>query len=190
MKRRLTLVAVPLVLAAGVLAVTNLPSGASGSRNLQADLTGYEEVPAISTLADGTFRARFNDDQTISWTLSYEGLQAPSTQAHIHFGAPRTAGGVTVWLCSNLASPPTPAGVKPCATTTGTVSGTITAASVVGPAGQGIAAGELGELVRALRSGLAYANVHSTQFPSGEIRGQIMGGDGGHGHEVGGAADG
>jgi hypothetical protein len=40
-------------------------------------------------------------------------------------------------------------------------------------AAQGIAAGEFGELVAALRAGRAYANVHTTKFPPGEIRGQI-----------------
>jgi hypothetical protein len=57
----------------------------------------------------------------------------------------------------------------------GDVMGTITAAQVVGPAGQGIAAGEFEELVRAIKTGVTYANVHSTKFPGGEIRGQIRG---------------
>lgn len=174
MRRRLTVLAVPVALVAVVLVTTVLPSGARGSRNLRAELFGYEEVPAVSSAAGGSFRASFGPgDQSIDWTMSYDGLEAGSTQAHIHFGASRTSGGISVWLCSNLASPPTPAGVQPCATTSGTVSGSITAASVVGPTGQGIGAGELSELVAAIRSGMAYANVHSAKFPGGEIRGQI-----------------
>jgi hypothetical protein len=55
----------------------------------------------------------------------------------------------------------------------GDVMGTITAAQVVGPAGQGIAAEEFEELVHAIKSGVTYANVHSTKVGSGEIRGQI-----------------
>ncbi len=58
-------------------------------------------------------------------------------------------------------------------TTTGEISGVITAANVVGPAGQGIAAGEFAELVRAIRNGATYANVHTANFPPGEIRGNI-----------------
>ena len=178
MKRRLTILAVPVVLAAVVLVATGLPSGAGGSQNLRASLTGYEEVPAVSTVADGSFHARFDEgDASIKWTLTYEGLEAPTTQAHIHFGAPRTAGGITVFLCSNLGNGP--AGTPACGSPSGTVSGTITAADVIGPAGQGLAAGDYDELVAAIRSGMAYANVHSTKFPGGEIRGQLRDGGGG-----------
>jgi CHRD domain len=54
------------------------------------------------------------------------------------------------------------------------VARTITADDVIGPAGQGIAAGEFAELVDAIRSGVTYANVHTLpQFGGGEIRGQI-----------------
>ena len=49
----------------------------------------------------------------------------------------------------------------------------ITPAQVVGPAGQGIAAMEFGELVRAMRAGATYVNIHTTTFGGGEIRGQI-----------------
>ena len=44
---------------------------------------------------------------------------------------------------------------------------------MVGLAGQGISPGELDELLRALKSGVTYANVHSTKFPGGEVRAQI-----------------
>ena len=54
--------------------------------------------------------------------------------------------------------------------------GTITAADVLntvaGGVPQGIAAGEFDELVKAIRAGRTYANVHSTNWPGGEIRAQ------------------
>jgi hypothetical protein len=161
------------VIAAFVVA-TALPIGASQERGLRATLVGFDEVPAISTGAAGSFEARIPPgDEAIEWTLSYSGLEGNVTQSHIHVGVPRTNGGIAVWLCSNLASPPTPAGVEACPSPGGTVSGTITADNVVGPAGQGIDSKEFAELLRAIRSGAGYVNVHSNKFPGGEIRGQV-----------------
>ena len=64
----------------------------------------------------------------------------------------------------------------------GTVEETIDMSDVVGPATQGVAPGELADLMRATRGGLTYANVHGTMSPGGEIRGQIRSG-GGHGRD-------
>jgi hypothetical protein len=46
-------------------------------------------------------------------------------------------------------------------------------ADIIGPASQGIEAGSFAEAVRAMRAGATYANVHSTRWPAGEIRGQL-----------------
>jgi hypothetical protein len=56
----------------------------------------------------------------------------------------------------------------------------LTPANVIGPAAQGVAPGEFAELVRAIRAGVTYANVHTTTHGSGEIRGQISDDDRGH----------
>jgi len=54
------------------------------------------------------------------------------------------------------------------------VTGVITPAHVVAQTpNQGIEAGAFDELVNALRARVAYANVHSTKWPGGEIRGQL-----------------
>jgi hypothetical protein len=53
------------------------------------------------------------------------------------------------------------------------VTGSIIATDVVGPTAQGINPGDLAAVVRAIRAGFAYVNVHSVNFPTGEIRGQI-----------------
>jgi len=68
-------------------------------------------------------------------------------------------------------------GGKPaCPPSPGRVQGRITAADVVRPAAQGLAAGVADELIRAMRSGAAYAQRHTDKHPSGEIRGQIRDG--------------
>ena len=65
-------------------------------------------------------------------------------------------------------------GGKPaCPNGSATVTGTVNANNIIGPSGQGITAGEFDEAIRAMREGIAYANVHTVTFPAGEIRGQI-----------------
>ena len=90
----------------------------------------------------------------------------------IHFENRTNNGNIVVFLCTNLGNGP--AGTQACPAAGGTISGTITAANIgAGAAGQGIAAGEFDEFVRALRSGATYVNVHSVGRPGGEIRAQL-----------------
>jgi len=172
--------AVALLGAMGVTAA----AVAGGHAHFDARLSGYEEVPlTISTSGSGEFQARLSrDGSEIQWKLHYQDLEGTVQQAHIHFGARHLANGIAVFLCSNLGNGP--AGTQACPAPPATITGTATAADVIGPVNQGIAAGEFGELVRAMRAGFTYANVHSTLYPSGEIRGQIGSDrdDGHHGH--------
>ena len=151
---------------------------AQGSRNWSTTLTGYGEVPAQSTTAGGTFTATISDDETtISWEMTFA---VPSTtQSHLHFGQPGANGGISVFLCTNLGNGP--AGTQPCPPNGGAISGIWTAADVVGPTTQGIAAGELAELIAAIRSGNVYANIHTIAVPAGLVRGQLAAGKG-HGN--------
>ena len=161
------------------LGISAFAVAGGGKHHVKADeLTGYQESApaAISSGGTGTFEANIDDDaQTINWELHYSGLGTPATQSHIHFGGRAQNGGVSAFLCTNLGNGP--AGTQPCPAGTGTdevvLTGTITPAQIIGPASQGIAPGEFNELVAAIRAGTAYANVHTTQFPAGEIRGQL-----------------
>ena len=144
------------------------------NRNFKASLAGFQEVPAISTAAGGTFQARISDDgAAIHYQLSYQALEGNVSMAHIHVGQVSVNGGIAVWLCSNIGTP----GVQPCPAPPATISGIAMAADVVGPAGQGVSAGEFDELVRAIRSGVAYVNVHTSLHPGGEIRSQLSPGN-------------
>lgn len=169
MKRLTIILGCVLLLAAGVLLVSN--SGAQGHQSLRATLRGFQEVPSISTVAFGEFRAKINRDETeVTFQLTFNDLEAPVLFSHIHLASRASNGGIMTFLCGGQ--------TKPACPQSGTVTGTITAADITGATGtglpaQGIAPGEFAEFIRALRSGNTYVNVHSQVFPGGEIRGQI-----------------
>ncbi|MGI9113317.1 MAG: CHRD domain-containing protein [Gaiellaceae bacterium] len=142
-----------------------------GSKKASGKLIGYQEVPSVSSRGSGEFEAKIVDNSTIEYKLSYRDLEAPVQQGHIHFGQRSVNGGISVFLCSNLGNGP--AGTQACPASPATISGTIVAANVIGPAVQGIAAGEFAELLAAIRAGKTYANVHTSMFPGGEIRAQL-----------------
>jgi hypothetical protein len=168
---RVKLAAVVAVMAALVIAVTTAVAG-GGGRQIREHLTGYEEVPALSTPASGDFRASLRLGRgEISYKLSYADLTGAVQQAHIHLGQLSVNGGISVFLCSNLGNGP--AGTQPCPPAPATIEGTIKPADVVGPDAQGLAPGEFDELVNAIMAGVTYVNVHSATFPGGEIRAQL-----------------
>ena len=181
LRAKVLVVVVALLGVGGVTAA--VASGDSEQRKFSVNLIGYEEVPAVSTLGGGTFHAAISRSaDEIRYELTYNNLQGNALQAHIHFGQKSVSGGISVFLCSNLGN--SPAGTQPCPQS-GTVTGTLRPVDVIGPNAQGIAAGEFAELVKALRAGVAYANVHSSVWPGGEIRGQLGDRDQDHGNDDG-----
>ena len=132
----------------------------------RATLVGGEETPAINGPGRGTFTAT-GDETQLDFTLTFTSLTAPPLAAHVHFGQKSVAGGVSFFLCGGGGKPPCPANVS------GTVTGTVVPADVIGPAAQGIPPGDMADIVKAMRAGLAYANAHTPAHPGGEIRGQI-----------------
>ena len=173
MKRRSPWLLLALVALAGNALATH-------PRLLRADLSGDEEVPVVQTPGKGQLRLLiYPDGSSIGYELSYSGLQADVTQAHIHLGQPSVNGAISVFLCSNLGNGP--AGTQACPARSGTISGLINTAAVIGPDAQGIAPGQIDRLIDAIRERFTYVNVHTTRSPGGEIRGQI-GSHRGHGH--------
>jgi hypothetical protein len=173
-----------LLLAIGVMSLlgaVGVAVATGGGRDVRERLTGYEEVPTLSSPASGEFKARisrFSDE--IQWRLSYRDFPTDVTQAHIHFGQRATNGGITVWLCRTTQT--APPGTAQCPAREGTVEGVIQADEVVAPAvggvPQGIAAGDFEAFVDALRAGVTYANVHTVERGGGEIRAQLLEDDG------------
>lgn len=168
---------------AALVAACAVPLAAQAEK-LKVKLSGFEETPlTLSSPGFAEFEARIaRGDGSISWELTYGGLPTTVQQAHIHFGARAITGGISIFLCTNLGNGP--AGTQPCPQM-GTIGGVIHAADVIGPAGQGIAAGELNEIIAAIRAGVAYVNIHTQAFPGGEVRGQFdaRGHRGDHDHD-------
>jgi hypothetical protein len=154
------------------VAIAAAPALAAGGNAKATKMRAIEEVPALSTPGGGTFTATIApDDSSITWELHYFNTESDVTQAHLHFAQKGVNGGITVFLCSNLGNGP--AGTQACPVRNGTISGTIHASDVIAVNSQGIGAGELFSVLRGIRLGVVYANVHTTTFPGGEVRGQL-----------------
>jgi CHRD domain len=174
-----------LMVAAAILGAAASGAMADGKDRIRARLTGYQEVPAVSTPAGGRFVADVAADGSyFDYELTYRGLQGVITQSHIHFAQKSVNGPIVIWLCRTATNPGPAAPIQApdCQVNTAgqagefSVSGRITAANVLAsPAAQQLAAGELAEALRAMRAGAAYVNVHTTVSPGGEIRGQTRG---------------
>ena len=167
-----------IVLGVLACALVSAVAFAQGFASIKELLTGYEEVPSVSTGASGEFTAKIRKDSTIDWQLSYSDLEGAVQQSHIHLGQPGVNGGITVFLCTNLGNGP--AGTQPCPAPPATISGTIAMADVspnipatAGARTQGLNTGEIDELLAAMRAGATYVNIHSTTWPGGEVRSQI-----------------
>lgn len=165
-----------------LLALSVLPASADDGTKLRARMVPSQEVPVVSSQASGLFEARIESDTSVSYKMSYEGLEGgPILFAHIHLGQRGVNGGIMAFLCNNTPVGPQP---QPCPAGPATIEGTITAADILPLATQQVSAGGFEEFVRALRNGTAYANLHTTASPAGEIRGQIRTDRGRHrGHD-------
>ena len=171
MRRRSVLAGVALVL--GALLVVSLAVASGGKKNFNArTLIGYEENPDVSTIALGVVRAsrrRKRSDGHVRAHLCRARRGRPAGAHPLRQAA--VNGGISLFLCSNLANGPAGTPDVP-AVRHGLSNGSGRRHRRPEPA-QGIEAGNLSELVAAMRAGNAYANVHSSKWPGGEIRAQI-----------------
>jgi hypothetical protein len=152
-----------------------------------AKLQGFQEAPAVVSAGSGQARITISDDETsIKYELTYSGLEGSTVPggkvlfAHIHVGQRNVSGGVAVFFCGGGKTPATQAACPAAAVGTDTVTGTWAAADIVGPTAQGVdptdpnGENAFARLIKAIRAGRSYANVHSTRSPAGEIRGQLV----------------
>src|SRR5215813_15161037 len=167
---------VRVVLMTVVFVIAMAPMGFVGradhddTTTYRAKLTGFGEVPPKLVNGTGKFEGTLSADGTsITWTVSWTGLTGAAQAAHIHFGQPQNTGNVVVFFCGGGGRPACPDGPNH----SGTVTGTWTAADILAVPAQNISAGDFAGFIRILNAKLGYANIHTTLFQGGEIRGQV-----------------
>jgi hypothetical protein len=159
MRTRVVLLAFVL----GLVAIGMAAAGLNGRWNTHA--TGDDEVPPNASHAQAQANLKLSGDgASLSYKLNVGNIENV-TQAHIHMAAAGANGPIVAWLYPS--GPPSRLIPGRSGGTLG--EGTITAANLVGPlTGQPLSA-----LVGAIDVGNAYVNVHTSQFPGGEVRGNI-----------------
>jgi hypothetical protein len=130
-----------------------------------AHLSGGEEVPPVDTRATGQAVFRLSrDGESLAYRLIVANIENV-TMAHIHLAPAGVNGPVVAWLYPD--GPP--AQLVEGRSSGVLATGTITADDLVGP----LAGASLDDLLDAMRAGNTYVNVHTSQHPPGEVRGQI-----------------
>jgi hypothetical protein len=142
-----------------------LPAAAQ-NRNYRTHLSGGEEVPAVATRAQGQAIFQLSKDGLgLRYKLIVANIENV-TMAHIHLAPAGQNGPVVAWL---YPSAPPPVLIE--GRFSGVLAeGTLTAGSLVGL----LAGQDLSALIEEIENGNAYVNVHTTQYPAGEVRGQIF----------------
>jgi hypothetical protein len=158
------------ILVGGALLGTALAGDGNNANSdeFRTKLSGLRENPIHITTGNGEFRAEVSaDGARVDYELTYRDLGGgPATGSHIHLGAPWTNGPIVVHFCGTGGKPACPAEGT-------TLQGSFTAADVQAAPDNNLAAGDLAGLLRAMRAGVTYVNVHNATFPGGEIRGQL-----------------
>ena len=141
---------------------------------LTATLTGAQEVPPSGSPGIGSALVTFDTvTNLLTVNVSFAGLVSPTIASHIHCCTPPGANALVATIVPTF--PGFPLGV-----TTGTYLQTfdMSLATSYNPAfitaHGGTVAGAQAAFVAGLLSGQTYLNVHTMQFPGGEIRGQLQ----------------
>lgn len=154
-----------LIVGVAVLVALALPAPAEAGLQFVAQLTGRQEVPPNASPATGFGVFELNDAETeLSFSITYSGLIGGNVVgAHFHNGVFGVNGPIVRHVQASLFGSPsgTVSGVwratDPALNTTDPNRGPLTAA-----------------LVAELKAHRVYFNIHTQQFPGGEIRGQLV----------------
>lgn len=149
------------------LAGTGVAAAKGNNRNFKTHLSGDNEIPTpVETNAQGQAKFQLNKaGDELSYKLIVANIE-DVFMAHIHQGGPEVNGPIVVWLYPEDGPP----GEQIDGRFDGVLAeSTITADDLVG----GLEGGSLDDLVSLIRDGFTYVNVHTSEHPSGEIRGQI-----------------
>jgi CHRD domain len=169
-------VAVVAIVAGAVVGAT-AAAASDTARTFTATLSGDEEVPPeegappVETTATGDATFELSADGTeLSYVVNVSGIENVE-MGHIHLAARGENGPVVAWLYPEGGPPPELIE----GTTDGELaSGTLTADDLVDE----LEGGSIEDLVNEIIGGNAYVNVHTQEYPAGEIRGQIGASDG------------
>ena len=128
--------------------------------NYTTQLTGDQEVPSVNTKARGVGIFKFNNDNTaVSFKINVAQLE-DVLFAHIHLARKGSNGPVIVTLKADRID--------------GRVNGVYVEGNITQEGLQGLLmGGDIYILREAFRAGYAYVNVHTDDFPAGELRGQL-----------------
>jgi hypothetical protein len=160
-----------LLVKANIMAVLGLALAAvpmSAATIFSTTLLGENEVPPTGSAGTGSALVTLLGD-TLSVSITFSGLGSPDGAAHIHCCGPA---GVNEPIAVPFTTFPT--GVM-----AGSFSGSFDLTNLSSysaaflMANGGTAASAESALLAGLDAGQAYANIHTTQFGGGEIRGQL-----------------
>ena len=156
--RQLYLAGAIAALALTALACNNQLTGPESVTYI-ATMNGANERPNPATTSATGVATYVLTGNTLTYVITVNGLTTPANGSHLHIGGPAVAGPILV---------PYP--------TAGITSGQVTSGTI--DLSNPIANGSIsisGDSLRALlNNGNAYANVHNSTFPGGEVRGQIL----------------
>jgi hypothetical protein len=149
-------VAVAIASAVAIALVLSLVGGAFAGKKtvkVSADLSAQEEVPPSGTAGTGTADLKLKKKKKkVCFNISFQGLSSPTTASHIHKGDPGVNGEIKVELFTGAQTSP--------------VEGCVHASK-----------GTIKKIAKHPKK--YYVNVHTSDFPAGEIRGQLHKGSGG-----------